>query len=84
MIHVAKYSVKNQNVKLWYVYTAYEYNYVNIILDQGRDIVIAVVQLLSHVLIFVTPWTAALPVFPALHYLPEFAQIHVHWVSDAI
>ena len=21
---------------------------------------------------------------PVLHYLPEFAQIHVHWVSDAI
>ena len=24
------------------------------------------------------------PDFPVLHYLPEFAQIHVHWVSDAI
>ena len=24
------------------------------------------------------------PGFPALHYLPEFAQSHVHWVSDAI
>ena len=24
------------------------------------------------------------PSFPALHYIPEFAQIHVHWVSDAI
>ena len=23
------------------------------------------------------------PVFPALHYLPEFAQTHVHWVGDA-
>ena len=22
--------------------------------------------------------------FPVLHYLPEFAQIHIHWVSDAI
>ena len=22
--------------------------------------------------------------FPGLHYLPEFAQTHVHWVSDAI
>ena len=22
--------------------------------------------------------------FPALHYLPEFAQTYVHWVSDAI
>jgi len=24
------------------------------------------------------------PGFSALHYLPEFAQTHVHWVSDAI
>ena len=24
------------------------------------------------------------PGFPVSHYLPEFAQIHVHWVSDAI
>ena len=25
-----------------------------------------------------------LPGFPVLHCLPEFAQTHVHWVSDAI
>ena len=25
-----------------------------------------------------------LPVFPILHYLPEFAQIHIHWISNAI
>ena len=24
------------------------------------------------------------PSFPALHYLWEFAQIHVHWINDAI
>ena len=24
------------------------------------------------------------PGFPVLHYLPEFAQTHAHWVSDAI
>ena len=26
----------------------------------------------------------SMPGFPVLHYLPEFAQTHVHWVSDAI
>ena len=26
----------------------------------------------------------SIPGFPVLHYLLEFAQIHVHWVSDAI
>ena len=26
----------------------------------------------------------SLPGFPVLHYLPEFAQTHVHWVDDTI
>ena len=26
----------------------------------------------------------SIPGVPVLHYLPEFAQTHVHWVSDAI
>ena len=42
----------------------------------------AVVQLLNPVGLFVTPWT--MPGTPVLHYLPEFAQTHVHWVNDAI
>ena len=29
------------------------------------------------------PMDCSTPGFPVLHYLPEFAQIHVHWVSDA-
>ena len=38
-------------------------------------------QSLSHVQLIATPWTTACPV---LSYLLEFAQTHVHWVSDAI
>ena len=30
------------------------------------------------------PMNCSTPGFPVLHYLPEFAQIHVHWVDDAI
>ena len=30
------------------------------------------------------PMHWSMPGFPVLHHLPEFAQIHVHWVSDAI
>ena len=30
------------------------------------------------------PRDCSMPGFPVLHYLPEFAQIHVHRVSDAI
>ena len=30
------------------------------------------------------PMDCSTPGFPVLHSLPEFAQIHVHWVGDAI
>ena len=30
------------------------------------------------------PMDCSTPGFPVLHYLPEFAQTHMHWVSDAI
>ena len=45
---------------------------------------VTVVQLLSCVQLFVTPWTAATPGFPVLQCLLERAQIHVRGVSDAI
>ena len=45
---------------------------------------IIVVQSLNLVWLFVTPWTAAHQASPVLHHLPEFAQAHVHWVSDVI
>ena len=31
-----------------------------------------------------SPMEYSMPGSPILHYLPEFAQIHVHWVGDAI
>ena len=30
------------------------------------------------------PVDCGTPGFPVLHYLPELAQTHVHWISDAI
>ena len=30
------------------------------------------------------PMDCSMPGFPVLHYLPEFAQTHVHWVSDIL
>ena len=30
------------------------------------------------------PMDCSTPGFPVLHYLPEFAEIHVHWVNDTI
>ena len=48
-----------------------------------RTLVIVVVQLLSCVQLC-DPKECSPPGSPVLHYLQEFAQIHVHWVSDAI
>ena len=39
----------------------------------------------SGVWLFVTPWTAcSTPGLPVHHQLPEFTQIHVHWIGDAL
>ena len=46
--------------------------------------VYVVVQSLSHAQLFCSPMDCSMPGFPVLHYLPEFAQIHVHSVNDAI
>ena len=35
-------------------------------------------------LTFYDPVDCRMPGFPVYHQLPELAQIHVHWVSDAI
>ena len=44
---------------------------------------LVVVQSLSHVRLC-HPMDCSMPGFPVLHHLPELAQTHVHWVSDAI
>ena len=30
------------------------------------------------------PVNCSTPGFPVLHHFPEFAQVHVHWIGDAI
>ena len=45
----------------------------------------AVVQSLSRVQLFATPWTGwSTPGLPVHHQLPELAQTHIHRVGDAI
>ena len=43
-----------------------------------------VIQSPSCVWLSATPWTVSTPGFPVPHHLPEFAQVHVHWISDSI
>ena len=45
---------------------------------------LVVAQLLSRVQLFVTPMDCSIAGSPVLRYISEFAQIHVHRVSDAI
>ena len=45
-----------------------------------KDTLFLVVQSLSRVQLFVTPWTAALQTFPVSYHLLEFAQVHVHCI----
>ena len=33
---------------------------------------------------FCDPMDCSMPGFPVVHYIPEFAQTHIHWVSDVI
>ena len=42
------------------------------------------VQSLSHVQLFVTPWTAAHQASLFFTILQSLLQTHIHWVSDAI
>ena len=42
-----------------------------------------VVQSLNHVWLC-DPLDCSMPGFSVLHYLPKFAQTHVHWVGDSI
>ena len=52
-------------------------------LRQNLSVQFSSVQSLSRVWLFATPWTAARPA-SCPSPIPELAQTHVHWVSDAI
>ena len=58
---------------------------VNSFVKSPQRVHLRSVQLLSHIWLFATSRAiCGTPGSPVLHYLLEFAQIHVHWVSDAI
>ena len=56
-----------------------------LVVPSGHDylVLVVVVQSLSCVWLC-DPMDCNTPGFPVLHHLPEFAQTHVHWVSDAL
>ena len=51
---------------------------------QRVECALVIVQLLSRVLLFVTPWTAARQASTSFTISQNSAQTQVHWISDAI
>ena len=80
---------------IWNLVPSHSYHIWNIFSVVGDLCFLSLECVLSHlslVQLSVTQWTIALcdptdcsmPGFPALHYLPQFVQAHVHRVGDAI
>ena len=66
---------------LYYYYYFLIFLYINILTE---NITLVVVQLLSHVQPFATPWTVAHHASLSFTISQSFAQTHVCWVDDAI
>ena len=49
-----------------------------------KELCVCVYSVTKLCLTLCDPRDCSPPRFPVLHYLLDFAQIHVHWVSDAI
>ena len=64
------------------LYIVYYIHYIYIIYIFVYIYIYVVVQSLSYRLY--DPMDCSTPGASVLHYLPQFAQTHVHWVSDAI
>ena len=62
----------------------YQFTYLFIYFFHLLKDIFSSVQLLSHVQLFVTPWTAAYQASLSITNSPEITQTHVHWVGDAI
>ena len=60
------------------------FSFSNLIWKYSHVLSFVVVQSLSHVWVFVPPWTAACQSSLSFPISLEFAQTHVHWVGDAI
>ena len=50
--------------------------------EKGENTLFKIVILLLSCVWLCNPMDYSMPHYPVLHYLPEFAQIHIHWVSD--
>ena len=76
-----------QNWKNSTMHTGISFTYINPLLVSLFHLLHLSLCCCSVTLSYLTLWDPmdySMPDFPVLHYLPELAQIHVHWVGDAI
>ena len=76
-------NASGEGLNIWFILQQTEYWYRKHSQSLLQWMTVSV-QLLGHVQLFATPWTAAPQTFLVHHQLPELAQTHVHWVSSAI
>ena len=69
--------LKNADSALWYLFLSLKY--ASPIMDCCCCCSVA-----PSWLTLCDPTDCSTPGSPVLHYFPEFTQIHVHWISDAI
>ena len=69
-----------------FIEVSLQYNVMLVSAVQQSESVIAVCycSVTQLCLTLCYPMNCSTPGFPVLHHLPELAQTHVHWVSDAL
>ena len=70
---------KYQNLRFWAAWPQPHY-----LTFKSSQFVLCCCSVAKSCLTLCNPTDCSTPGFPVLHYLPEFAQTHVHWLSDAI
>ena len=72
-------------ILLNYIFISRIHKWIAFIKYINKDITVIVhCSVCQSCLILCNPMDCSTPGFPILHYLPEFAQNHVHWVNDTI
>ena len=70
--------------KFWLSYEEKEVQLNSFVLRGEQFVVLVVLFVIVICPILCNPMDYSMPVSPVLHYLLEFAQIHVLWINDAI
>ena len=62
----------------------HQYTSNEILVISFTCLVVVQLFLMSDLCSSCDPMNYSTPGFPVLHYIPEFVQIHIHWINNAI